>query len=120
MTVPSWMCSQCNQAVAKLGDTLCPLCQQEAVDNPDPHQRAIVDAKNLLDKAKLATNRGNVSADAQLAIAFALQGILVCQLALLRAAGADLSGLASPDLPGFVMLPNQEPEPERGPKPWGQ
>jgi len=116
----AWLCRNCHKTpVPALGEKLCPDCAAEAViqpDEPTDHDRAIEHAKDLLEKSERATTFE--SRDIALAVARALQGILVCQIESVSVTRPDMP----PDI-GFVLpegfnLP--EPESEIGPKPWGQ
>lgn len=129
MSAPSgsteWMCVACPNPVAKLGDKLCPACT-DSVSAADPHDESVRRAQQFLDDSDKATAFKNkdpqlANKDPQLAVAHALQGILVCQIQLLRDSAANMVGADGAFMmpAGTVMLPNEEPQPERGPKPWG-
>lgn len=119
MTDP-WMCRNCGKApVPALGETLCVDCQASSqVTDPETRSAdAIERATTFLEtsvKAASITGDGRVKPrKTDLAIAAALQGILVCQIELV-----ELSSQATDFmLPAGALL--GEPEPEIGPKPWG-
>jgi len=74
------MCQGCQQApVAALGDKLCPTCTAQAAVQPDRHTEAISDARDMLEKSVKATTFGS-GQDSVLAIARALQGLLICHI----------------------------------------
>jgi hypothetical protein len=115
-----WMCRNCGKApVPALGETLCADCAASTSATPEDHSaEAVKRATTFLEtsvEAASITGDGRLKPrKTDLAIAAALQGILVCQIELV-----ELSSQAGDFMlpAGTIMLP--EPEPEMGPKPWG-
>lgn len=114
-----WMCRSCGKApVPAIGETLCETCAAEAVIRPgsDRPAQAVESAKAFL----LASDEATI-VQPDRAIAYALQGILVCQIELVHANAEALSRQDFMMPAGTIMLPeDSEPQPERGPKAWGQ
>jgi len=112
MTAPpgsEWFCHQCRHNPVKgPGEILCLSCAGSTEPEPDVRAEYIEKGKELLARSETFANHGQINS----AIARALQGILAMHIAVAEAPdiGMDFGGFSLPE----------PPEPERGPKPWGQ
>lgn len=114
-TDQAWMCQACkHNPVPALGEQLCADCATTDSVGDDRTADVIDSARALLAESEKASRI--TSGQMHRAIALALQGILVCQIESLTRLGEAAEPFMMPA--GTIMLP--DPEPEIGPKPWGQ